>query len=199
MRSFAPWWFCPAVKSSNTPMYHFITRSRQIRCWKAFAQRGVRLSKWERQLTKHSHGSNRAARRTCFGGWRRIWSPPICANVRWRVGGQRVVWRDNACRRRKCAVAVVCRLPDEKPVANGVLFNGAGVASVYGVGTIASAGGQGIGAAITPSCCSMRVQWVTPTVCCFPPNWGIRFSGVWVSGMSEWLSGSTCGFRKGKG
>lgn len=38
---------------------------------------------------------------------------------------------------------------NDKPVATNILFHGAGVASVYGVGTIASARGQGIGAIIT--------------------------------------------------
>ncbi len=38
---------------------------------------------------------------------------------------------------------------NDKPVATNILFNGAGVASVYGVGTIPSARGQGIGAMIT--------------------------------------------------
>lgn len=36
-----------------------------------------------------------------------------------------------------------------KPVATNILFCGAGVASVFGVGTLAEARGQGIGAAIT--------------------------------------------------
>jgi GNAT superfamily N-acetyltransferase len=38
---------------------------------------------------------------------------------------------------------------DDEPVACTLLFNGGGVASVYGVGTIPSARGKGIGAAIT--------------------------------------------------
>jgi GNAT superfamily N-acetyltransferase len=38
---------------------------------------------------------------------------------------------------------------DDKPVAITILFNGAGVAGVFGVGTIPSARGLGIGAAIT--------------------------------------------------
>ncbi len=38
---------------------------------------------------------------------------------------------------------------NDKPVATNILFHGAGVASVYGVGTIPSARGQGIGALIT--------------------------------------------------
>ncbi|HRE46398.1 MAG TPA: hypothetical protein PLD47_01625, partial [Aggregatilineales bacterium] len=38
---------------------------------------------------------------------------------------------------------------DGKPVASNILFNGAGVAAVYGVGTIAEARGKGIGGAIT--------------------------------------------------
>lgn len=38
---------------------------------------------------------------------------------------------------------------DNQPVANNILFNGGGVASVYGVATLPSMQGKGIGAAIT--------------------------------------------------
>ena len=38
---------------------------------------------------------------------------------------------------------------NDRPVATNMLFNGGGVASVYGVGTIPQARGQGIGAQIT--------------------------------------------------
>lgn len=38
---------------------------------------------------------------------------------------------------------------DGEPVANTILFNGAGVASVYGVGTAPKARGRGVGGAIT--------------------------------------------------
>lgn len=37
----------------------------------------------------------------------------------------------------------------DQPVATNILFNGAGIAGLYGVGTIAEARGKGIGAAIT--------------------------------------------------
>lgn len=67
---------------------------------------------------------------------------PVEAGQAWvdatlQVGFAQAPWR--------CYVGYL----DDKPVASSILFNGAGVASVYGIGTIKEARRKGIGSAIT--------------------------------------------------
>lgn len=65
------------------------------------------------------------------------WAGQAWVDATLRVGLGRTPWK-----------MVLGRLNGE-PVATNMLFNGAGVASVYAVGTVSSARGQGIGGAIT--------------------------------------------------
>lgn len=65
------------------------------------------------------------------------WAGQAWVDAKLAFGIERAPWR--------CYVGKL----NGRPVASNMLFNGAGVASVFGVATVADARGQGIGAAIT--------------------------------------------------
>jgi GNAT superfamily N-acetyltransferase len=142
---FVFWWVTPRTQPANLPE-HLLTHGFQV-FEKGDPGMAVELSALNENIrTPEGFRIVKARTEQEILDWRDTflttfevpeWAGQAWADATMRLGAENAPW--------KMYVGYL----NDKPVATNMLFLGGGVASVYAVGTIPEARGQGIGAAIT--------------------------------------------------